>query len=456
MSDTAIASQHRIQPRVYALLFFAQYLLFAPLHLFLFSSSGLLDLAVAVAVTWALGRIRRRWGATGAALTALASAAAWFVPGRILLDASPWLWASAPGAIASGFLLRRRPVFDRAAGVGAVFALVMCLGIYDQQAGERPDEAARRDAGIAGIGRVEVDATKTTGLRHARRIFFHPDGVRYYVLMGIDWEYDDPCVAEVTRESGAVRLFGPSPAHALAFDNEGRRLIISHPRRGKLIAYDWDTLAPVGETKARRALKFRVSGDGRSMWVLAEHHPVMSRWTVEGINVFIAAENLGSLMPITLVVDEPSGRLFMASGYMHPFNRMVELDAKTLELRRESRIGWLPVWSMTADADARRLYMARSLSARIDVFDIERFGIVSSLPAPIGAYALAVDGRGRLWAGSFSNGELWAIDTGNGRVLWRGFVGRRIRDIQPDPVSGRLFVLSSLGVTSIDPNRLEP
>ena len=122
------------------------------------------------------------------------------------------------------------------------------------------------------------------------------------------------------------------------------------------------------------------------------------------------------------------------------------IDVDALRLVKTIRVGGA-VSDVAVSPTGDRLYLARPLHRRIDVWDAGDFRRIDSIPVSPGTRKLLLVDRGRtIIAGSYFTGDLEWIDLEDFDRRKRIRAFPRIRNLRFDALSGRVLVACQRGV----------
>jgi PQQ-dependent catabolism-associated beta-propeller protein len=179
----------------------------------------------------------------------------------------------------------------------------------------------------------------------------------------------------------------------MAVSHDGRLVLCTSETTSMLHVIDAASLELTDnvlvDTRPRWAV---VSPDGARFWVSSE-----IRGTVTVLDA-ATREVLGSLVfdvpgveralvqAVGMVMNKAGTRAYVALG---PANRVAEVDAATLEVRRLFLVGQR-VWHIALSGDETRLYAANGVSGDVTVVDLERGEPIASIAVGRGPWGVAV------------------------------------------------------------------
>lgn len=221
-------------------------------------------------------------------------------------------------------------------------------------------------------------------------------------------------VARIAAGAGTVGVAASADGRRLfAADWHGQALVVIDPATRQVLRR-----VPLGRAPAGLA----VQADGRHVWVAERDDDRVALVDAEA-GTLLARIGVGAgAHPFALLLDEPRGRLLVL-GVQD--SRLSVIDLARRELLRQLPTGRAPYAAVLADA-GRRLHVSSQQDDRIDVFDADTLaplGTVGDLAWPEGLDAHG----GEVWAVSWMDDAVVALDAASGRLLARIPVGRNPR-----------------------------
>ena len=146
-----------------------------------------------------------------------------------------------------------------------------------------------------------------------------------------------------------------------------------------------------------------------------------------------------------IVVDAAAGEAFSAGLWSDAALHRVALDGRELAAR--------PVgthqWDLGYDPESRRLYLPRLVDGRVHVLDAGSLQTLATWDAGFGVRPLEVSFDGSLVVtGNLYTGELVGWDAASGDVAWRHAIGGPIKGLHVS-AEGRVFSGSHCGVYEV-------
>ena len=164
----------------------------------------------------------------------------------------------------------------------------------------------------------------------------------------------------------------PSSSGSLAVSRDDALLYVADADHDRLTVLD----ARSGEVLRHVALpagpeRVAVSADDGTVYVTSRRARRVTRLDADGV---VLGEAVVGAEPVGLSLSRDGRQLFVANSLQ---GTVSELDARTLEPRRELAVGGTP-WAVAPHPDGDRLYVTDFLSARVRVLSRSRGGEVSS------------------------------------------------------------------------------
>ena len=159
-----------------------------------------------------------------------------------------------------------------------------------------------------------------------------------------------------------------------------------------------------------------------------------------------------------IAVDREREKILVPLGIVDEQNRykLLRIDARTLQVEDQvlyegAGMGFVFVPSIN------RAFNTTFYDHEIYEFEIyPKLRVIKKIEGPYCSKSIQYDaGRDRLYASSFATGELFVIDRGSGKTLYKTFIGNKAENVYYHPLLDRLYLSSAGGIHELDLRKLD-
>jgi DNA-binding beta-propeller fold protein YncE len=153
--------------------------------------------------------------------------------------------------------------------------------------------------------------------------------------------------------------------------------------------------------------------------------------------------------PHAAVVDSEQRKIYVCAGSMSRY--LYEIDADKHTIIRRAPVGYVTL-GMSYDPPTGRLFLSKSISSKILIFDTHRMKTTGYIKTMPGVRDISVDYKRRmLYAGNYIPGvvQTFNID-GDIRARSVAYVSKQVRGIFHDIYTNRTYAASSCGIIKLE------